>query len=48
MRLHRSDFSIGRLGVTWLDRWTHSYGLEIVWGERVLLDLGFRSGRHDD
>jgi hypothetical protein len=35
----------GRLHVTWLDLWTHSYGLEIVLDHHVLLDVGFGAVR---
>lgn len=37
----RWGLGIGRLHVCWQDLWRDEKGLEIVWGQRVLLSSGF-------
>lgn len=34
-------FKIVRLCVTWFDLWSLTYGLEIIWNEKVLFNRGF-------
>jgi len=38
-----TSFAIKNLSICWFDEWTNSYGLEIFWGEKELLRIGFRN-----
>lgn len=41
MSVHWSGFRLGRLSVCWRDLWERKWGLEVAWGQRVILSVGF-------